>query len=94
MRKGIAEGTGAIPFDIHVLEKLKRKGYKYVQIKGLTVDKHYDYIEPSFLLLVPLVKLPTDQNQKDIYEPILSPILKQWATETGDHIDIIIAPVH
>jgi hypothetical protein len=93
MRNGISESLGAVPFDVHVLENLKSKGYKYVQIKGLTTDKHYDYIEPSFLLLVPLIKLPSDQNQKDIYEPIMSPILEQWATEAGNHLEVIIAPI-
>ena len=91
MRKGIAEGQGAQRFDVKTLEGLERKGYKYVQIKGLTKDKYYDYIEPHFLVLVPIKELPSDPNQKDIYEPIGSPILQQWAKETDERLEIVIA---
>lgn len=91
MRKGIAEGYGAVPFDMQTLEDLERKGYKYVQLKGLTMDKHYDYIEPHLMVLVPLKELPSDPNQKDIYEPIRSCILAQWAREKNEHFKIVIA---
>ncbi len=94
MRKGIAEGQGAIRFSIKALEILETKGYKYVQIKGLTTDKYYDYIEPHFLVLVPIKELPSDPNQKDIYEPIRSPILEQWAKETDERIEIVIASTY
>ena len=91
MRKGINDGRGTVQFDLKTLEKLESKGYKYVQIKGLTLDKHYDYIEPHFLVLVPLKDLPTDPNQKDIYEPIGSKILQQWAKEKNEHFEVVIS---
>ncbi len=91
MRKGLSEGQGALIFDLKTLKKLENKGYKYVQIKGLTVDKHYDYIEPHFVLLTPLKELPSDPAKKDIYEPIESEILQQWANERNDHFEIMIA---
>jgi len=91
MRKGMKQGQGAVPFDANMLEALEREGYKYVQIKGLTTDKRFDYLAPRFLLLVPLKELPTDPREKDIYEPIPSPILEQWAKETDDHLKIVIA---
>ena len=91
MRKGMRQSHGAVQFDVNILKALKKDGYKYVQIKGLTTDKRYDYLAPRLLLLVPLKELPADQREKDIYEPIPSPILEQWATESDDHFKIVIA---
>ena len=91
MRKGITEGRSAIHFDRKALAKLESKGYTYVQIKGLTFDKHYDYTNPHFLVLVPLKELPSDQDKKDIYEPIQSEILQQWAVDSNDNVEIVIA---
>lgn len=91
MRKGIAEGYGAVPFDTEVLEDLKRKGYKYVQIKGLTIDRRYDYIAPHLMVLMPMNELPSDPGKKDIYEPIGSAILAQWAMEEDEHFKVMIA---
>lgn len=91
MRKGIFEGQFTFHFDLNVLEELQSKGYKYVQIKGLTVDMHYDYINPHFIVLVPIKELPSDQGKKDIYEPIESEILQQWAKENNNHVEIVVA---
>ena len=91
MRKGITEGYDTIPFDNNVLQDLKTRGYKYVQIKGLTADKHNDYIVPHFVVLVPVIELPLDLDKKDIYEPVGSAILTQWATETDEHFKVVIA---
>ena len=92
MRKGIQEGiTGTVPFNITSLQRLQSNGYKFVQVKGLTIDKHYDYVEPYFLLLVPLMELPTDPFKKDIYEPISSKLLIKWAGETNEFPQIVIA---
>lgn len=93
MRKGIAECKSNDHYRVDVLKNLEDKGYKYVQIKGLTMDKHYDYIEPHTMVLVPLKELPTDPAQKDIYEPIESDLLKQWASESSEHFQIMIANV-
>jgi hypothetical protein len=46
MRKGTAEAKfGTVVFNLKTWDTLKQMGYKYVQIKGLTVDRHYDYLE-------------------------------------------------
>ena len=80
MRKGIGEGGGATKkFSVKVLEKFKQMGYRYVQVKGLTPDNHYEYIEPSKFVLIPMRELPADQAGKDIYEPIGSDLLASWA---------------
>ena len=92
MRKGIIQGmAGTIPFNVKALDNLQSEGYKFVQIKGLTIDKHYDYIEPHYLLLVPLVELPSEASGKDIYEPIKSDLLYKWADEVNEHPQIVIA---
>lgn len=91
MRKGLAQGQSVTHFDSAALKELQVNGYKFVQIKGLTVDKHFDYIEPHFIVLVPLKELSTDQDKKDIYEPLPSEILQQWATERDDHFEVVIA---
>ena len=91
MRKGIKQSRGAKQLDEQILQTLARQGYKYVQIKGLTSDKRYDYLAPRFLLLIPLKELPEDPRERDIYEPIPSPLLDQWAQESDDHFKILIA---
>lgn len=92
MRKGIAEVRSAtIEFSIKALNNLRSKGYKFVQVKGLTIDKHYDYVEPHYLVLVPMKELPTDPLKRDIYEPIGSALLDQWASEKNEYPEIIIA---
>ncbi|MBP9097341.1 MAG: hypothetical protein KBF74_00890 [Ferruginibacter sp.] len=92
MRKGITEAkNGSTIFNVLALENLISKGYKFVQIKGLTLDMHYDYVEPHYLLLVPFRELPTDPLKKDIYEPLNSELLYKWATEKNEYPEIIIA---
>ncbi len=92
MRKAIKEGMkGTMPFNISALENLQNKGYNFVQIKGFTLDNHYEYIDPFCLVLVPLIELPVEQFRKDIYEPIKSELLYKWAAEVNEHPQIVIA---
>lgn len=85
MRKGISETKNATTqLSLKALQVLEDRGYKYVQIKGLTADKHYEYVEPYYWVLVPLKELPLDPAKRDIYEPINSDILKQWAIDISD----------
>ncbi|HEX4849521.1 MAG TPA: hypothetical protein VFV08_01890 [Puia sp.] len=92
MRKGIADSHAAnIPFNQRSLSALERRGFKYVQIKGLTTDSHYDYIETRFLVLIPMKELPQDPNQKDIYERVDSKLLQRWAKEENESPKIVIA---
>ncbi|MBD0279790.1 MAG: hypothetical protein ICV81_17765 [Flavisolibacter sp.] len=48
MRKGVTEVHGTVHFDSKIMDDLESKGYKYLQIKRLTGDKHYDYMAPDF----------------------------------------------
>ncbi|HZH94969.1 MAG TPA: hypothetical protein VEY06_03750 [Flavisolibacter sp.] len=93
MRKGIAEGNKSTPFTLTSLRKIETDGYKFVQVKGLTMDRHYEYIEPHFLVLVPMKELPTEQDKKDIYEPVPSELLAKWAIENDENMEIVIANV-
>lgn len=94
MRKGIAAGQVAtIPLTLKSLQKIEDDGYKFVQVKGLTADKHFDYIEPHYLVLVPMKELPLDQDKKDIYEPCPSKLLEQWAAEEDERFPIVVAQV-
>ena len=91
MKKAAMKKPGAVHLTINSLKQLISKGYKFVQIKGLTWDMHFEYVEPHFLVLVPIKSLPKDQAKKDIYEPLNSKLLRQWATEKDDATEIIIS---
>jgi hypothetical protein len=83
-------GTTA-PFTLAALEVLKNKGFLYVQIKGFTSDKRLDYMEPRYLLLVPMVALPDEPGKVEIYESINSKLLQEWAANPGNGMEILIS---
>lgn len=73
------------------LQNLKKKGFRYVQVQGFSPDKHLDYMEPRYFVLVPLKNLPTETDQKGIYEPIESDILTEWANAEEEGFDVFLA---
>jgi hypothetical protein len=79
------------PFTLAALEMLKSKGFLYVQIKGFTSDKRLDYMEPRFILLVPIMALPDEPGKIEIYESISSKLLQDWATHPGSGMEVLIA---
>jgi hypothetical protein len=83
-------GTTA-PFTMAALETLKNKGFQYVQVKGFTSDKRLDYIEPRYLLLIPMKALPVEPGVIEIYESINSQLLQDWATQPTDGMKVLIA---
>jgi hypothetical protein len=92
MRKGESDGkTITTKLSLKELSLLEDKGYRFVQVIGLTLDKHYDYVEPHFLMLIPIKELPIDQSEKGIYEPIGSDLLKQWANDINSSTDVFIS---
>ena len=92
MRKGLMENKGnTTEFTVKALDQLQKKGFKYVLVKGLTIDNHYDYVDPQCLVLIPCVELPVDPMKKDIYEPIKSDLLYKWAAEKNEFPEIVIA---
>jgi hypothetical protein len=62
------------------LQQLKDSGFRFVLIKGYTTDRRIDYMDFSYFTLEPVTKLPEDPTKKEIYEPIDSEILTEWAT--------------
>lgn len=73
------------------LQNLRKKGFRYVQVQGFSPDKHLDYMEPRYFVLVPLKNLPTETDQKGIYEPIESDILTEWANAEEEGFDVFLA---
>jgi hypothetical protein len=78
-------------FNKAALEMLKQKGFRYVQIKGFTTEKKLDYMEPRYLLLIPIKELPVDSGEMEIYEPVDSKLLVDWAAHPRDGMTVLIA---
>ena len=76
---------------LQMLQKLKDKGFRYVQVKGFTQDRRQDYIEPRYLILVPIRELSDDPDKQEIYEPINSSILLDWAGSPDEGIEVLVA---
>ncbi len=92
MRKGAVTGNAnTMALTLQALLGLENSGYKYVQVKGLTIDQYYDYVEPHCIMLIPMKELPTAQINKDIYEPVDSDLLREWAIDTDDTLQILIS---
>ncbi len=92
MRRAIQESlAGTIAFNQKAIDKLESEGYKYFQVKGFTIDKHYEYVDPYYILLVPVKSLPVEQGKKGIYESLKSEILQKWITEENEYPEILIA---
>ena len=92
MKNDIEEAfASTTKLSLPLLQKLKEKGFRYVQVMGFTTDRRLDYMEPRFLLLVPIRELSDDPEKKEIYEPIDSRILEDWANAPDDGIKILIA---
>jgi predicted RNA binding protein YcfA (HicA-like mRNA interferase family) len=94
MRKALAEASSIYSsFSVPILNSLKKQGFKFVQIRGITVDYHYDYTEPSRLLLVPCKELPIRADEKDIYESLESELLLEWAKHPDEGATVVVARV-
>jgi hypothetical protein len=91
MRKAILENRAeTIAFNQKAIDKLESEGYKYFQVKGFTIDNHYEHGDPYYILLVPIKSLPVEQGKKDIYESLNSEILQKWVTEENEYPEILI----
>ena len=77
-------------FDNHVtltvdaLDQLKEKGYQYLQVQGFTMDHHPEYIEPYYLMLVPVKSLTANKATMDVYEEISGETIINWAKRSDD----------
>jgi hypothetical protein len=70
------------PLTINALNILQQEGYKYLQVQGFTMDHHAEYVEPHYLMLVPVKELTANM---DIYEPIDSDLINEWANSSKDN---------
>jgi hypothetical protein len=61
------------------LQELKDKGFQFVIVKGYTPERRLDHIQLNYFTLVPLKELPTGPGEKEIYAPIDSEVLAEWA---------------
>lgn len=84
------------PLTVEALSTLQDKGYKYLQVKGFTLDHHPEYVEPHYIMLVPVRSLSGNRSKMDIYEDIDSSIFKTWANmqRTNENLEILIANVN
>ena len=81
------------PLTNEALDNLQQKGYKYLQVQGYTLDHHPEYVEPHYLMLVPIKSLSANREKMDIYEAIDSELIKNWvkAGNNTDGLEIFLA---
>ncbi len=81
------------PLTFEALNILQEKGYKYLQVQGFTLDHHPEYVEPNYLMLVPIKELSTNRAKMDIYEDINSDLIKEWVISgnNNDRLEIFLA---
>jgi hypothetical protein len=78
------------PLTLPALQKLKNKGFRFMQVNGFSSDKRLDYMEPRYFILVPMKDLPAENDRKGIYEPIDSQLLADWAAVSLGNQDMFI----
>lgn len=85
------QGHGKLTFE--ALDILQEKGYKYLQVQGFTLDHHPEYVEPHYLMLVPVKDLSANQAKMDIYEEINSDLIREWVTasDNSGRLEIFLA---
>ena len=72
------------PLTLAALDQLKEKGYQYLQVQGFTMDHHPEYIEPNYLMLVPVKSLTANKATMDVYEEISGETIINWAKRSDD----------
>ncbi len=84
--------NGHRPLTFEALNILQEKGYRYLQVQGYTLDHHPEYVEPHYLMLVPIKKLSAKPEQMDIYEDIDSELIKDWVKAgSNNRLEIFLA---
>jgi hypothetical protein len=79
------------PLTVQNLKDLKDRGFRYVLVKGFTMDRRLDYTELRYFMLVPIKDLSDDPNNTGIYEPIESKILQDWASSPDDRVEVLVS---
>lgn len=79
-----------VPLSLPVLQQLKEQGFQFVQVKGFSNGQSPEYGQAQYLLLVPIRALSDDPAKQDIYEPLDSEILIDWANSPNDGVKIFV----
>lgn len=74
----------------NVLKELIKHGYQYVHVRPITFDNKIDYLEPDALVLVPIRELPKNLEKTEIYSPVDSSILNDWASSPNDGVKVLV----
>ncbi|MBS1916554.1 MAG: hypothetical protein JST87_09745 [Bacteroidetes bacterium] len=92
MRKAIADARSATcRFTEKSLKYLRSTRFKFVQVKALTSDNHYDYVEPNILLLVPIKEIESNPNDAGIYTSLDNEVLEDWAKTDCPGLKIVVS---
>ena len=73
-----------------VLQELKARGFQYVLVKGYTPERGQHHIQLNHIIIVPVVQLPTEPGEKEIYALIDSEILSDWANCSDAGLEVYI----
>ena len=73
-----------------VLNDLIKHGFQYVHVRPITFDNKTDYLEPDALVLVPIRELPKDPGNTEIYSPVNSSILNDWASSPNEGVKVLV----
>src|SRR6185437_7346600 len=66
----MAKSSSGIRLTTQTLQELKDKGFQFVLVKGYAPQRRQDHIQLNDLTLVPVVELPSEPGEKEIYAPI------------------------
>ncbi|HWB93924.1 MAG TPA: hypothetical protein VG605_18850 [Puia sp.] len=86
----MADNNRATRLTKRSLQQLKASGYQYVLIKGYSLSRKVDYIELNSFMLTPVRELPEDPADKEIFAPVDSEILLQWASADSHGVEAYI----
>ncbi len=77
--KGSMKNRPSVPLTRESLQELKDKGFLFVLVKGYSLERRVDYIHLTHFMLTPVRELPEDPGDKEIFAPIDSDVLWEWA---------------
>lgn len=86
----MVRSASVFPLSRQSLQQLKDKGFRFVLVRSYATDRRVDYIEIHYFTLIPVMQLSDDPNQKEIYEPIDSEILLDWADAPSERMKVIV----
>lgn len=72
------------------LQTLVNKGFRYVLVIGYSLDRRQEHIQMNHFILVPVRELPREQGEMEIYAPIDSEILLEWADSSNKDVNAYI----